>query len=143
VAHWDGFSWSFDNQSISGLGAALSSVTCIADQVCWAVGYENLPNFGPYAPYYDSFFGSYGPVTLIEQFTSNLQVTSAFRSSDGHFHLAGLTLPGAPIDIQSAPDFASPFTTLTTVTADSAGAFHYDDDVFNVSTRAYRAAAHY
>lgn len=74
-----------------------------------------------------------------------LKITAVSRpgagTSSGHFFLNGLTVPGALVTIQAAPNPLTTPTLIGTTTADNTGVFQYDDaGAVALQIRVYRAS---
>jgi hypothetical protein len=70
-----------------------------------------------------------------------LRMASIVRTNPSTVHLQGFGEPDAPNRIESSPDLSpGSWTTLTTVAADSNGAFQYDDTNATGPRKFYRAA---
>ena len=65
---------------------------------------------------------------------------SVSGSANGHFVIAGQTLPNLTIHFESSPDLVTAFGNGVAVTANGTGAFQYDDaGATSLTMRFYRA----
>lgn len=92
-------------------------------------------------PYYCTVHGAPGGLGMSGTITVTappITVTVVSRVN-GHLLIDGLTAPGATLTVEAAPDpVATDFRTLGSTTADSTGAFHFDDGDTAQTTRFYR-----
>jgi len=125
IEHWDGTRWSLDPHS--DLNAQLHGIACSSATQCWAVGLQ--------------FAGNGLNASLAENYFPPLSVETVGHLSAGDFIIHGQAAPGSSVTIEASPDLVSQFQSIGSASADSTGAFQFDDSAsVSLQKRFYRAS---